>query len=190
MEDRIAISRMKQGNLSAVETLVERYQVQAVRAAYAVVRDRALAEDVVQTAFIKVVERVHQFDDGRAFGPWFLRIVLNDAVKAAKKQRCSISLDEKMEEPTARLADWLVHPDLGPETLVEQSEARETILNALQQLAPEQRAVVVMRYFLEMSEADMSTRMERPLSTVKWWLREARSRLRNLIGPYHAEDGS
>lgn len=190
MEDRIAISRIKQGDLSAVETLVERYQVRAVHAAYAVVRDRALAEDVAQTAFVKVVERIHQFDDGRAFAPWFFRIVLNDAVKAAGKQRRKVSLEEELDQPTTQLAEWLVHPDLGPEALVEKSEAREIILNALQQLTPEQRAVVVMRYFLEMSEADMSAKMERPLSTVKWWLRDARSRLRNLIGPYHAEDGN
>jgi RNA polymerase sigma-70 factor, ECF subfamily len=85
MEDRIAISRIKQGDLSAVETLVERYQVQAVRAAYAVIHDRALAEDVAQTAFVKVVERIHQFDEERAFAPWFFRIVLNDAVKGCQK---------------------------------------------------------------------------------------------------------
>ena len=59
---------------------------------------------------------------------------------------------------------------------------RKSILVAMQQLPPEQRAVIVMRYFLEMSEAEMSARMDRPLSTVKWWLRDARSRLRNLIG--------
>jgi len=41
--------------------------------------------------------------------------------------------------------------------------------------------VIVMQYFLDMSEKDMSLRMERPLSTIKWWLRDARKRLRGLI---------
>jgi RNA polymerase sigma-70 factor (ECF subfamily) len=188
MEDRIAISRLKQGDLSAVEPLVKRYQVQAVHAAYAIVRDRAVAEDVAQTAFVKVVERIHQFDEECAFGPWFFRIVVNDAIKAAKKQKRTVSLDEQLDGPTAQLAEWLIHPDLKPEQLVEQREVREAILNAMGHLTPEQRAVVMMRYFLEMSEADMSAKMDRPLSTVKWWLRDARNRLRNLIGPYHAED--
>jgi len=190
MEDRIAISRLKQGDLSAVEPLVKRYQVQAVHAAYAIVRDRTVAEDVAQTAFIKVVERIHQFDEERAFGPWFFRIVVNDAIKAAKKQKRTISLDEQLDGPTAQLAEWLIHPDLKPEQLVEQREVHETILNAMEHLTPEQRAVIVMRYFLEMSEADMSARMDRPLSTVKWWLRDARKRLRNLIGSYQAEDSN
>jgi len=69
MEDQIAISRIKQGDLSALEPLVKRYQVQAVHAAYALVYDRALAEDIAQAAFLKVVESIHQFDQERPFAP-------------------------------------------------------------------------------------------------------------------------
>ena len=182
MEDRIAISRFKQGDLSAVEPLVKRYQVQAVHAAYAIVHDKVAAEDVAQTAFVKVVERIHQYDEDRPFAPWFFRIVVNDAIKIAKKQKLNISLEEQLDQPTAELARWLKNPENHPEQVVEQNEMRKSILVAMQQLPPEQRAVIVMRYFLEMSEAEMSARMDRPLSTVKWWLRDARSRLRNLIG--------
>ncbi len=84
MEDRIAISRLKQGDLTGLESLVNCYQVRAVHAAYLILYDRARAEDVVRTAFVKVVERAHQFDDGRPFAPWFFRIVANDALKAAR----------------------------------------------------------------------------------------------------------
>ena len=181
MEDRIAISRIKQGDVSAVETLVKRYQVQAVHAAYAILHDRELAEDIAQTAFIKVLEKIHQYDELRPFSPWFFRIVVNDAIKAAKKQKRNISLDEQMDKPTLQLAEWLRNPELQPQQLIEQKETQGNILKAMQQLKPEQRAVIVMRYFLEMSEADMSARMDRPLSTIKWWLRDARRRLRNLI---------
>jgi RNA polymerase sigma-70 factor, ECF subfamily len=181
-EDQIAISRIKQGDLSALETLVKRYQVQAVHAAYAIVYDRALAEDIAQTAFVKVLERVHQFDEERPFVPWFFRIVVNDSVKAARKQKTILSLQEESDQPTVQLAKWLIDPSLRPEQVLEQKQTHLNILRAIQSLSPEQRAVIVMRYFLEMSEADMVTKMERPLSTVKWWLREARKRLKNLIG--------
>ena len=189
MEDQIAISRLKQGDLSAVEPLVKRYQVQAMHAAYAILRDRDLAEDVTQTAFVKTVERIYQFDEERPFGPWFFRIVVNDAIKAAKKQQRNISLDEQFDSPVVTFAKQLVHSDPRPDQLIEEKEMRENILNALQSLVPEQRAVIVMRYFLEMSEVDMSAKMDRPLSTIKWWLREARKRLRNLINSSFAEDG-
>ena len=182
MEDQTAISRLKQGDLSALEELVNRYQVKAVHAAYAIVYDRDLAADIAQNTFVKVVEKVHQFDEERSFAPWFFRILVNDAIKAAKKQKTVISLDEQSDGPSAKLANWLTDPNLKPDQLVEQKETREIILKAMQCLTPEERAVIVMRYFLEMSEADMVTKMDRPLSTIKWWLREARKRLRNLIG--------
>ena len=190
MEDRIAISRLKQGDLSALEPLVKLYQVQAVHAAYAIVYDRDLAEDITQTAFVKVVERIHQFDEKRLFAPWFFRIVVNDAIKAAKKQKIIISLDEQLDGSIANLANWLIDPHLKPEQRVEQTETREIILKAMQRLTPEQRAVVIMRYYLDMSEADIVTKIDRPLSTIKWWLREARKRLHTLIGSSHGfEDG-
>ena len=190
MEDQLAISRIKQGDFSALETLVKRYQAQAVHAAYVIVYDRALAEDIAQTAFIKVVERVHQFDQERPFAPWFFRIVVNDAIKAARKQKIIILLDEEPDEPTAQLAKWLIDPNIRPEQVLEEKEMRQNIMKAIQTLSPEQRAVVVMRYFLEMSEADMVTKMNRPLSTIKWWLREARKRLRRLIGVSPMEEDS
>jgi RNA polymerase sigma-70 factor (ECF subfamily) len=181
MEDRIAISRLKQGDLSALEALVNRYQVQAVHAAYAIVYDRAQAEDIAQSAFIKVVDRIHQFDEERPFAPWFFRIIVNDAIKIAKKRKRTVSLEGQLDQPTAQLAEWLTDPSLKPEPLMELKEARESILKAMQRLTPEARAVVVMRYFLEMSEADMSAKMDRPLSTIKWWLRDARERLYALM---------
>ncbi len=190
MDDRIAISRLKQADFQALETLVHRYQVQAVQAAYLIVRDRALAEDIAQNAFVKAAERIHQFDDDRPFGPWFYRIVVNDAVKIAKKQNRTVSLDEQLDERVTRTAAWLRDPSLPPELLLEQAEMRAVLLDAMQELLPEQRAVIVMRYFLEMSEADMSARMDRPLSTIKWWLREARKRLRSRMRASQFEEGS
>lgn len=182
MDDRNAISRIKQGDLDGLEFLVTRYQVQAVHAAYLIVYDRALAEDIAQTAFVKVAEKVHQFDEKRSFAPWFFRIVVNDAIKAANRMRKVISLDEHVDESTLKLAVWLRDPTLQPPQQMEEKETRRFILKAIKSLAPEQRAVIVMRYFLDLSEADMSAKMGRPLSTIKWWLREARKRLHNLIG--------
>jgi RNA polymerase sigma-70 factor (ECF subfamily) len=180
MEDRIAISYINKGDLNGLETLVNRYQVQAVHAAYMIIYDRALAEDAAQVAFVKVAEHIHQFDEERPFAPWFFRIVVNNALKLAKRQKRNISLED-LDEPTAQLAEWLTDSALLPEQVMEQKETREKILKAIHSLSPEQRAVVVMRYYLEMSEADMSTKMERPLSTIKWWLRDARKRLYNLM---------
>lgn len=180
MEDRIAISRIKQGHLDSLEHLVDRYQAQAVQAAYLILYDRALAEDVAQSAFVKAAERIHQFDEERPFAPWFFRIVVNDALKLARRMKRNIPLDD-LEEDASHLAALLADPSPQPEQWLEAKQVREHILQAVQSLPPEQRAVVVMRYFLDLSEADMSAKMDRPLSTIKWWLRDARQRLRELM---------
>ncbi len=182
MEDRTAIFRIKQGDLNGLEILVQRYQARAVQAAYLVLYDREMAEDIVQSAFVKVVERVRQFDEQRPFAPWFFRIVVNDAVKVAKRRTRNISFDQQLEYPARKLADYLMDPQHDPEQILEEKETRQSILMAIQSLVPEQRAVIVMRYFLSLSEADMSIKLERPLSTIKWWLREARKRLRDRMG--------
>jgi len=181
MEDQIAISHLKQGNLNGLEFLVSSYQARAVHAAYLILYDRSQAEDIAQTAFVKVAERIQQFDDARPFAPWFFRIVVNDALKVANKQKRNISLENHLDKPTAQLAKWLTDPNLQPEQVVEQRETRQVILKAIQNLPPKQRAAIVMKYFLDMSEKDMSRAVDRPLSTIKWWLRDARKRLRSLM---------
>lgn len=189
MDDQTAITRIKQGDWAGLESLVERYQARAVQAAYLIVADLPVAEDIVQTAFIKAAERIGQFDTDRPFAPWFYRIVANDALKAARKEGRSLPLEPEWEDtPAAGIARWLTSPELPPELQIEQDELRQSILQAVHGLPPEQRAVITMRYYLDLSESEMTERMERPLSSVKWWLRDARRRLRNLLNDFGREE--
>lgn len=182
MDDQTAITRIKQGDWNGLESLVERYQARAVQAAYLVVFDQALAEDIVQTAFLKAAERINQYDETRAFGPWFYRIVVNDALKAARTQKHMVSVNYDEENgPATSILRSLATSEPLPELQIEQEELRQNILKAVRRLPPEQRAVITMHYFLNLSQADMSTRLNRPLTTIKWWLHDARKRLRSLL---------
>jgi RNA polymerase sigma-70 factor (ECF subfamily) len=183
MDDQAAIVRIKQGDLNGLADLVRRYQVKAVYAAYMILHDRSLSEEIVQNAFVRVYEKIHQFEEGRPFAPWFLRIVLNEATKTARSQRRLSSIEEDPDEDARVLARWLVDPQPLPEEQVEMLETSHIVRTALKQLTPEQRATVVMRYYLDMSEAEMAVRLDRPVSTVKWWLRAARKRLGELVNP-------
>lgn len=93
MEERTAITRLKRGDIGGLEVLVRRYQVQAARTAYLIVRGRALAEDIAQAAFVKSYEKIARFDSERPFGPWFMRIIVNDAVKAASRRERTVPLE-------------------------------------------------------------------------------------------------
>ncbi|MCS7222383.1 MAG: sigma-70 family RNA polymerase sigma factor [Anaerolineae bacterium] len=182
MEEHEAIARLKRGDISGLEVLVRRYQVQAVRAATLITRDRALAEDIVQAAFLRAYERISQFDSGRPFGPWFLRSVVNDAVKAAAQRERQISLEAELDDE-ASWVESLADPAPGPVELAEAAETSQAVRVALESLPPTQRAAIVLRYYLGLNEAELADTLACPTGTVKWRLHAARERLRALLRP-------
>lgn len=189
MEEEQAIVRLKNGDLSGLEALVSQHQVQAVTAAYLIVQDLKLAEDIVQTAFLHAAEKINQFDETRPFRPWFLKSVIHAAIKADKQQRRLISIDEDNFDETAEMIRWLSDPDQDPQKIVETEEIRQMVRNALLHMTTEQRAVIIMRYFLDMSEKEMIQSLNRPSTTVRWRLRAARKKLKALLLPlWAAED--
>lgn len=176
--EREAIAKLKRGDINGLETLVQLYEAQALRAAYLITRDYALAEDIVQTAFLRMYERIQQFDATRPFGPWFLRSVLNSALTALTSKH-DLSWEAQMD----RVGEKIELPDLAPsvqETL-EAAETKGEILAALEQLSPGQRTAVVMYYYLELSCNEISVRLEVPPGTIKRRLHDARQRLRRLL---------
>jgi RNA polymerase sigma-70 factor (ECF subfamily) len=180
MKEKEAIARLKRGDVSGLETLVCRYQVQAVRTAFLITRDRALAEDIAQAAFVRAYERIKQFDPARPFGPWFLRSVVNDAIKAASRRERWVSL-EASDGAEAVLAGLLADANPGPADLAEAADARRAVWDALGKLPPAQRTAVVLCYYLGLSEAEMAEELACPPGTVKWRLHAARKRLRRLL---------
>jgi RNA polymerase sigma-70 factor (ECF subfamily) len=183
VDERQALVRLRYGDIGGLETLVRLYQVKAVRAAYLIVRDRAIAEDIVQQAFLRISERIHQFDPQRPFEPWFMRVVINDAVKAAQRSQRQVSIDAELGGSDLTLADILVDPTPDPADEFERQEIQQAVWDAMEQLTPKQRAVAVMRYYLGYGEAELAHTLTIPLGTVKWRLHTARQRLQKLLTP-------
>jgi RNA polymerase sigma-70 factor (ECF subfamily) len=182
MEERSAIERLKRGDIGGLEVLVRRYQARAVQAAYLIVRDRSLAEDVAQNAFVRAYNGIGRFDAERPFGPWFMRVVVNDAVKTAARRERTLPLDRDNAP-----ASWLMDPEAGPQELAEAAETSRRVWTALQKLPPAQRAVVVQRYYLGMSEAEMARDSAASAGAIKLRLFAARERLHRLLRPLMGE---
>ncbi len=184
MDEREAIAQLKNGNIAALQTLVEIYQIQAVQIATLITQDRAMAEDIVQSVFIRCFERIKQFDSSRPFRPWFLRIVTNDALKTVTKQKRQISLEARDEEAYEHLVAYLNATMIEPEDIVQRNEVREAIQKAFVKLSPQQKEAVLLRYYLGFSEREMSDQMQIRPGTVKRHLNAARERLRSLLMPF------
>jgi RNA polymerase sigma-70 factor (ECF subfamily) len=152
-DERTAIAQLKRGDIAGLDTLVQHYQVKAVRAAALITGSRAQAEDIVQSAFVTAFQRIDQFDAARPFGPWFLRSVVNAALKAATRGAHQVSLDGDLADALEHL---LADPAPGPEAIAEGNLTHEAIHAALEQLSPPQRAAVVMRYYLDLGEVEVN----------------------------------
>jgi RNA polymerase sigma-70 factor (ECF subfamily) len=178
MDEQQAIQRLKNGDISGLEHLVTQYQVKAVRAAFFITRDPGLAEDVVHDAFIHVYHAIGSFDTNRPFEPWFMRSVVNASVKMVQRSARQVEIGEETDETV--LVDLAKRVE-SVESQVESMEVQDQIWAALQKLSPRQRGVIVQKYFLGMSEAEMAEQSDTAKGTIKWLLNAARERLREML---------
>jgi RNA polymerase sigma-70 factor (ECF subfamily) len=183
MDEQQAIQRLKAGDISGLEFLVMRHQVKAVRTAYLITRDAGLAEDIVQDAFIRATRAIGGFNAARPFEPWFLRSVVNASVKLMQKSVRQVQTGDDDEDESVWME--LAAQVESVESQVESIEVQDQIWAAMQKLSARQRAVVVQRYFLGMSEAEMAKESGTATGTIKWLLNAARERLRGLLGDAH-----
>lgn len=182
MDEQQAIQRLKNGDISGLEFMVARYQVKAVRTAFLITRDPNMAEDIVQDSFIQAFRAMRGFDATRPFEPWFLRSVVNASVKTIQRSARQVQFGEEAGETV--LAELAARVE-SVESQVESSVVQSQLWDAMQKLSPRQRAVIVQRYFLEMSEAEMAKDAGSAAGTIKWLLNAARKRLRGLLGDAH-----
>jgi RNA polymerase sigma-70 factor (ECF subfamily) len=176
MDDLQAIQRLKDGDIGGLETLVVRHQARAVRAAFLITHDETLAEDVVQDTFVRIYHSIKHFDPSRPFEPYLLRSVVNAALNVARKAD-HLSMEANLEQIEALLSQAA-----SVESDLEYMELKQRIVAALAELEPRQRAVVIQRYYLEMSEKEMAAALDAPPGTIKWLLNTARARLHDLLG--------
>jgi RNA polymerase sigma-70 factor (ECF subfamily) len=187
LDEQQAIRRLKQGDISGLAVLVRRYQTQAIQAAYLITHDAALAEDVVQDAFLQVYRAIGHFDAARPFKPWFMRSVVNAAVHAARRDQRHLSLDAPAGEDELTFADLLPDTALAPDDQAELSEIEDAVEQALQKLSPDQRAAIVLRYYLDLSDDEMSEKLNCAPGTVRWRLHAARKQLGAILRRWHVD---
>lgn len=177
MKENLAIEALKEGNLEGLETLAGLYYHRAVKAAFLIVQSKGEAEDIVQDSFLRAVEKIGQCKPG-CFRPWFHRIVVNAAIKSVGKRNRLISFEQPGRDSQAPLEEILRDPQPGHQAVVESRELTGEIWKAMRRLPVRQRAAIVLKYYLDQSEAGISAMMNWPVSTVKWLLFSARKRLK------------
>lgn len=179
MDDLQAIQRLKKGDISGMDELVKNHQTKAIRTAYLIIHDDELAKDVVQETFLRIYQRIRYFDETRSFEPYLLRSVVHTAINIAEKTRREIPLCESDEHG---VVEGLIERASSVEDQVEYAQLKVKILVSMSKLPPRERALIVERYYLEMTEKEMAAEHDIAPGTIKWSLHMARRRMRTFLG--------
>jgi RNA polymerase sigma-70 factor, ECF subfamily len=169
--------RLKQREPEAMAALYDRYGRIAYSLILRIVRDAALAEDLVQETFLRVWNRAQAFDSERgALGPWLLAVARNRAIDYLR------STDGRMARSAYELVE-MENPALfaNLESQMITSDQARHIREALAKLNARQRNVIELAYFEGLSQTEMAEKMGQPLGTIKTWVRTALKNLREQL---------
>ena len=164
-DERALVRGAQRGSASDLEALFRLHWPRAHRAAYLVVHDAAAAEDIAQESFLAAIRALDRFDRKRPFGPWLHRIVVNRAIDWTRARQLRAE---------AELGDSLPAPEQA-------SPLDGTLLAAMAELGPEQRAVVVLRHLLGYTPGEIAQLLALPRGTVNSRLRRGLDALKEKV---------
>ncbi len=170
--------RLQRREPDAMRDLYDRFGRLAYSVILSIVRDAAIAEDLVQETFLRVWNRAQAFEAGRgALGPWLLAIARNRAIDHIR------SVSSRMERNSFEF-DAREHPSMfvDMERDVFNTDHARIIRAAIAKLNPNQQKVIELAYYEGLSQTEMAERMGEPLGTVKTWVRSALKHLRDELG--------
>jgi len=171
------------GSQDAYAELLRRYERPVYTLILRMVRDRTLAEDLAQDAFVKAFGKLGTYDPGRKFSSWLFKIAHNTAIDHLRRRDLeTVSLDAPAsDEPDA--APRAIEDEAGetPDSAAERSDLSRALTRAVARLRPEYRQVIVLRYQAGLEYAEIVDETGFPLGTVKTYIHRARKELSGLL---------
>lgn len=204
------IASLLRGDEAAFMRLVEQYQVAMVRLAQVYVRDRAVAEEVAQDAWVAVLKSLRQFEGRSSFKTWLFHILVNAARTRSQRERRSMPFSALAPDDGGLLGDepsvaperfrpadtpyaggWVAFPqpwDALPEVSADNRETRERIAAAIERLPASQQSVIRLRDIEGYSADEVCQMLDISEGNQRVLLHRARSRVRQALESYFAED--
>ena len=167
------------GSQEAFRTLVSRYTSAAVNVAARLVRDRALAEDIAQEAFVRAFARLKTYDQERKFSSWFFQVLHNVSVDHLRRRRLeTVSLDTLQADgypgpPT--------DPAASPEAAAGRTALGSALTTALLRIRLAYREPLILKYQQGLGVEEIAEILDLPEGTVKTYLHRGRKELAGIL---------
>jgi RNA polymerase sigma-70 factor (ECF subfamily) len=188
LDDHVLVKAHLGGDGSAFEVLFRKYRDVVHRLVYSIVRDEALAQDVVQEVFLLVYRHLHKFRQDSAFKTWVYRIAVNEAIRHLNRgKRWQPLPDVELESSSATM---LVVSSVGntPERILIEQEQRERIGEAIAAMKAHQRLILNLYYMEELPVQEIARVLDIPEGSVKSRLFYAREALKKVLEPIFHKD--
>lgn len=183
MDDRKILDLVQSGRRDdAARELLIRFRRKVFSLVFAMLRDRAHAEDVTQEVFIRVWQKLHAFDRRASLATWIFQISRNAAISALRSRKSQAQLSERFANELS------VHGTEVP-ALDEAGHDASAVTRLVDALPEPQRTVVILFYMQERCHQDVAELLDMPIGTVKTLLHRARGRLAAAVASA-AEDVS
>ena len=171
--DATLVDLASAGDQQAFEYLFTRYRDALMRLFEQRLEEKTMASDLLQETFIKVYLHINDYSKNYTFGQWVYSIARNTLVDHLRRKSGDVSLDERFRAPLATSP--------SPEESVIINQTRAHFYNALEELTPEYRQVIEMRFLEEYSYEEIAEKLGRPLNTIKTQIRRARATICKMI---------
>jgi RNA polymerase sigma-70 factor, ECF subfamily len=184
LPDADVVRLAQEGRELAFRELVRRYERPVFSLVYRMVRDRELAEDLAQDAFIKVLNHIDRYSPEFKFSSWVFKIANNVAIDHLRRRKLdTISMDGSPHATSASAVEASAFDVAADqENALDEMEARElgdAIEAAIGHLRPEYRSCIMLRHVEGRSYEEIASTLDLPLGTVKTYIHRARTSRRD-----------
>jgi RNA polymerase sigma-70 factor (ECF subfamily) len=173
------IARAKAGDEIAYRTLLDKYERAVFTICLRMVRNRDEATDLAQDAFIKVFSMLERYNPSYAFSSWLFKITSNLCIDYLRKRRIeTFAMDEPISGDKGDIQRQYEAPDPDPETEYIRKEKMERLSEAIENLPPHYRIMLILRHQQNLSYEEIAESLDIPLGTVKARIHRAREMLK------------
>ncbi len=178
--DQELIRLYLKGNEASLEILIKRHQKSVYTSIYLMVRDRSLAEDIFQETFIKIINTLQtdRYNEEGKFGPWAARIGRNLAIDYIRKMKRDVTITDSQGND---IFSYLRIAEESVEDKIIRSQTEHSLKELVKRLPEEQRQVLIMRHWGDMSFKEIADNTGVSINTALGRMRYALNNIRKMM---------